>query len=143
MEKLEFLPFPQILRLEGGSCILQHPPPAYSKDGIQGMLDANATNITLTLEGANADLQVLSFTGREASTAASKYNSTGTAKGSWNLGINIALGPDIAKKIVHLVAKNERRYNFSLNSAGAADIILPGVHSDLGGGIYQKLLKKC
>ncbi|MCU0117936.1 contractile injection system protein, VgrG/Pvc8 family, partial [Pseudomonas sp. B2M1-30] len=30
------------------------------------MLDANATHITLTLEGASADLQVLSFTGREA-----------------------------------------------------------------------------
>ena len=30
------------------------------------MLDANATHITLTLEGVSADLQVLSFTGREA-----------------------------------------------------------------------------
>ncbi|CAI8702679.1 hypothetical protein [Pseudomonas sp. IT-P395] len=36
------------------------------------MLDANATHITLTLEGANADLQVLSVTGREASMTASK-----------------------------------------------------------------------
>jgi type VI secretion system secreted protein VgrG len=121
---------------------LQHPPPAYSTDEIQGMLYANAAHITLTLEGANADLQALSFTRREASTAASKYNSTGTAKGSWNPGINIALGPDIAKKIVHLVAKNERRYNFSLNSAGAADIILPGVHSDLGGGYLPKATEK-
>jgi hypothetical protein len=60
------------LRLEGGSSILQHSPPAYSTDGIQGMLDANATHITLTLEGANADLQVLSVTGREASMTASK-----------------------------------------------------------------------
>jgi hypothetical protein len=93
------------LRLEGGSCILQHSSPAYSTDGIQGMLDANAAHITLTFEGANTDLQALSFTRREASTTASKYNSTGTAKGSWNPGINIALGPDTAKKIVHLVAK--------------------------------------
>ena len=30
------------------------------------MLDANATHITLSIEDANADLQVLSFTGREA-----------------------------------------------------------------------------
>ncbi|EJL95400.1 Rhs element Vgr protein [Pseudomonas sp. GM16] len=30
------------------------------------MLDANASHITFTVEGANADLQVLSFTGREA-----------------------------------------------------------------------------
>ncbi len=30
------------------------------------MLDANATHFTLTLEGASADLQLPSFTGREA-----------------------------------------------------------------------------
>jgi type VI secretion system secreted protein VgrG len=30
------------------------------------MLDANASHITFTVEGANVDLQVLSFTGREA-----------------------------------------------------------------------------
>jgi type VI secretion system secreted protein VgrG len=51
-----------------------------------------------------------------------------------NPGINIRLAPDAAKKIVHLVAQDERRYNFSLNQAGSADIVLPGVHSDLGGG---------
>ncbi|SDZ68651.1 contractile injection system protein, VgrG/Pvc8 family, partial [Pseudomonas sp. NFIX28] len=30
------------------------------------MLDANATHISLTIEGASVDLQVLSFVGREA-----------------------------------------------------------------------------
>ncbi|CAI8816008.1 MULTISPECIES: hypothetical protein [Pseudomonas] len=30
------------------------------------MLDANATHISLTLEGVSVDLQVLSFVGREA-----------------------------------------------------------------------------
>ncbi|WP_407214190.1 hypothetical protein [Enterobacter kobei] len=35
-------------------------------DGTQGMLDANATHIALTLEGISVDLQVLSFVGREA-----------------------------------------------------------------------------
>lgn len=51
-----------------------------------------------------------------------------------NPGISIRLAPDAARKIVHLVAQDERRYNFSLNQAGSADIVLPGVHSDLGGG---------
>jgi type VI secretion system secreted protein VgrG len=59
-----------------------------------------------------------------------------------NPGINIVLTPDAAKKIVHLVARNERRYNFSLNSAGAADIVLPGVHSDLGGGYLPKATER-
>ncbi|WP_408980632.1 T6SS phospholipase effector Tle1-like catalytic domain-containing protein [Pseudomonas sp. B21-015] len=59
-----------------------------------------------------------------------------------NPGLNIFLAPDVAKKVVHLVARNERRYNFSLNSAGAADIVLPGVHSDLGGGYLPKATER-
>jgi type VI secretion system secreted protein VgrG len=64
-----------------------------------------------------------------------------------NLGVNLYLAPDIAKKVVHLVARDERRHNFSLNSAGIGDIVLPGVHSDLGGGyipnaVEQVLLSK-
>jgi type VI secretion system secreted protein VgrG len=55
--------------------------------------------------------------------------------GMINPGINIRLASDAATKVVHLVAQDERRYNFSLNQAGSsADIVLPGVHSDLGGG---------
>ncbi|MCU1759726.1 DUF2235 domain-containing protein, partial [Pseudomonas sp. 14P_8.1_Bac3] len=50
--------------------------------------------------------------------------------------------PDIAKKVVHLVAKDERRHNFSLNSAGAADIRLPGAHSDLGGGYIPNIIER-
>ena len=59
-----------------------------------------------------------------------------------NPGVNVYLAPDIAKKIVHLVAQDERRHNFSLNSAGAADIVLPGVHSDLGGGYLPNMVER-
>jgi type VI secretion system VgrG family protein len=65
-----------------------------------------------------------------------------TGHNARNPGINIFLAPDVAKKVVHLVARNERRYNFSLNSAGAADIVLPGVHSDLGGGYLPKAMER-
>lgn len=61
---------------------------------------------------------------------------------AYNPGINIRLAPDAAKKIVHLVAQNERRYNFALNSLGAADIVLPGAHSDLGGGYLPKAIER-
>ncbi|MHC8372619.1 type VI secretion system tip protein TssI/VgrG [Pseudomonas sp. MDT1-85] len=59
-----------------------------------------------------------------------------------NPGVNLYLAPDIAKKIVHLVARDERRHNFSLNSAGAADIVLPGAHSDLGGGYLPRIFER-
>jgi len=58
-----------------------------------------------------------------------------------NPGINIRLSPDAAKKIVHLVAGDERRYNFSLNKT-SADIVLPGVHSDLGGGYRPDIVER-
>ena len=59
-----------------------------------------------------------------------------------NPGVNLYLAPDIAKKVVHLVARDERRHNFSLNSAGNVDIVLPGVHSDLGGGYLPNLVER-
>ncbi|MGF6154181.1 T6SS phospholipase effector Tle1-like catalytic domain-containing protein, partial [Pseudomonas fluorescens] len=59
-----------------------------------------------------------------------------------NPGVNLYLAPDLAKKVVHLVARDERRHNFSLNSAGAADIVLPGVHSDLGGGYLPRAAER-
>ncbi len=52
------------------------------------------------------------------------------------------MAPDAAKKVVQLVARNERRYNFALNSLGSADIALPGVHSDLGGGYLPKATER-
>jgi type VI secretion system secreted protein VgrG len=61
---------------------------------------------------------------------------------AYNPGINIFLAPDAANKVVQLVARNERRYNFALNSLGAADISLPGVHSDLGGGYLPKAIER-
>ncbi|WP_085693773.1 MULTISPECIES: type VI secretion system tip protein TssI/VgrG [unclassified Pseudomonas] len=59
-----------------------------------------------------------------------------------NPGLNLYLAPDIAKKVVHLVARDERRHNFSLNKADAADIVLPGVHSDLGGGYLPRSIER-
>ena len=59
-----------------------------------------------------------------------------------NPGVNLYLAPDVAKKVVHLVARDERRHNFSLNSAGTADIVMPGVHSDLGGGYVPNFIER-
>ncbi|MHC8323227.1 type VI secretion system tip protein TssI/VgrG [Pseudomonas sp. GB2N2] len=61
-----------------------------------------------------------------------------------NPGVNLRLPDGCAEKIVHLVARDEARENFALNSLGDKDLVLPGVHSDLGGGYlpiaHEKLL---
>ncbi|EJM20869.1 Rhs element Vgr protein [Pseudomonas sp. GM18] len=61
---------------------------------------------------------------------------------SRNPYVNLKLPDDCANKVVHLVARDEVRENFALNSLGDADLILPGVHSDLGGGYLPRAKEK-
>ncbi|CAD5109182.1 PAAR domain-containing protein [Zestomonas carbonaria] len=56
-----------------------------------------------------------------------------SAHNARNPGIDLGLPPGIARRVVHLVAANEYRHNFSLTRTDH-DIRLPGAHSDIGGG---------
>ncbi|MGE8155191.1 hypothetical protein ACQKP5_28630 [Pseudomonas vancouverensis] len=51
------------------------------------------------------------------------------------------LAPGIARKVIHLTARDEYRHNFSLNQA-ELDIELPGCHSDIGGGYLPLAMEK-
>ena len=48
-------------------------------------------------------------------------------------GLRLGLGAGIARQVVQLVAGDEQRHNFPLVCSGH-DIVLPGVHSNIGGG---------
>ena len=50
--------------------------------------------------------------------------------------VNIALRPGVAEKVFHITAQHECRFNFALNSVKPAwpELVLPGAHSDIGGG---------
>ncbi|MBU2322534.1 MAG: DUF2235 domain-containing protein [Gammaproteobacteria bacterium] len=52
-----------------------------------------------------------------------------------NGDLKLYLAPDSAKQVIHLVAGDEYRHNFSLNSSqpNFAEIVLPGSHGDIGG----------
>ncbi|AOE87634.1 PAAR domain-containing protein [Pseudomonas sp. TCU-HL1] len=50
-----------------------------------------------------------------------------------NPRLHLRLAPGMARKVIHLVARDEYRHNFSLTQA-EQDIELPGSHSDIGGG---------
>ncbi|MEJ5057280.1 MULTISPECIES: type VI secretion system tip protein TssI/VgrG [unclassified Pseudomonas] len=65
-----------------------------------------------------------------------------TGANSRNPGINLTLPEGCANKVVHLVARDEVRENFALNSLGELDLVLPGVHSDLGGGYLPRAKEK-
>lgn len=79
---------------------------------------------------------------------------TVAALGSWddggnpaddrNSGIDLYLAPDAARQVVHLVARDEFRYNFALNRVAPPhrEITLPGAHSDLGGGYPEEMRER-
>lgn len=50
--------------------------------------------------------------------------------------VKLTLRPGVAEKVFHIIAANECRFNFALNSVKPAwpELALPGVHSDIGGG---------
>lgn len=61
-----------------------------------------------------------------------------------NGDINLYLAPDAARQVVHLVARDEYRRNFALNrvSPPHREIVLPGAHSDLGGGYLPQAVER-
>jgi len=61
-----------------------------------------------------------------------------------NGDIDLHLAPDAARRVVHLVARDEYRRNFALNrvSAPHREIVLPGAHSDLGGGYLPESVER-
>ena len=70
-----------------------------------------------------------------------------SAHNSANAPVDVHVAPESAARVVHLTSRDERRFNFSLNSLRHKDGTLPdhfdewslpGVHSDIGGG-YQSL----
>lgn len=58
-----------------------------------------------------------------------------------NPGLDLRLAPGIARQVIHLVARDEYRHNFSLTQA-EQDIELPGCHSDIGGGYLPWMREK-
>ena len=52
-------------------------------------------------------------------------------------GIDMRLRPTAARKIVHLVARDEQRKNFPLTQSDN-DTVVPGAHSDVGGGYLPR-----
>lgn len=61
----------------------------------------------------------------------------GNVSDSINKRVNLFLPPGCADEVIHLVAGDELRRNFSLNSIAPGwtrEITVPGAHSDIGGG---------
>jgi hypothetical protein len=69
----------------------------------------------------------------------------GNVRDSVNSRVNLFLPPGCAQQVLHLVAADEYRRNFALNSVAphwTREIVLPGSHSDIGGGYHPQAVEK-
>jgi hypothetical protein len=69
----------------------------------------------------------------------------GNVGDSVNARVNLFLPAGCAQQVLHLVAGDEHRRNFALNSVTPdwpIEIVLPGSHSDIGGGYQTQMLEK-
>lgn len=83
------------------------------------------------------DAVVINFIGLFDTVAAlGGWDDWGDPSDDVNGGIDLHLAPEAARRVVHLVARDEYRRNFALNQVAPPhrEIVLPGAHSDLGGG---------
>ncbi len=73
------------------------------------------------------------------------FKDLGNVRDASNRRVNVYLPPGAAEHVVHLVARDELRRNFALNSVAPhwdREIVLPGVHSDIGGGYHPQMLEQ-
>ncbi|MFA1028298.1 hypothetical protein ALP10_04075 [Pseudomonas syringae pv. helianthi] len=69
--------------------------------------------------------------------AIGSFKDMGNTRDASNRRVNLYLPPGCAQQVLHLVARDESRRNFALNSVlpvWPREIVLPGAHSDIGGG---------
>lgn len=69
----------------------------------------------------------------------------GSVNDANNDRVNLYLPPGCAEQVLHLVARDEERRNFALNSITppwTREIALPGSHSDIGGGYHPQMLER-
>ena len=73
------------------------------------------------------------------------FKDLGNVRDASNRNVNLYLPPGSVEHVVHLVARDELRRNFALNSVAPhwpREILLPGAHSDIGGGYHSQMQER-
>ncbi|RRV05738.1 DUF2235 domain-containing protein [Pseudomonas sp. v388] len=77
--------------------------------------------------------------------AVGSFKDLGNISDASNVRVNLYLPQGCAEHVVHLVARDEARRNFALNSIApvwSREIVLPGAHADIGGGYPVQMLEQ-
>ncbi|HEY0288782.1 MAG TPA: DUF2235 domain-containing protein [Pseudomonas sp.] len=117
-------------------------------DGLlEGVIDRTTLPLSEQFTWANGCITVKVIGLFDTVAAMGGISDMGNVSDSINKRVNLFLPPGCVQEVIHLVAGDEQRRNFSLNSISpgwSREIVVPGTHSDIGGGYqpqsYEKVL---
>jgi hypothetical protein len=104
---------------------------------VDGILDRRALPLSPAFTWANGSVRLKVIGLFDTVAAVGGISDMGRVSDSVNKRVNLFLPPGCAEHVIQLVAGDEQRRNFSLNSitpGWMTEITVPGAHSDVGGG---------
>lgn len=116
-----------------------------SRGALGSVLDCHTLPLAADFSWLNGCVRVKVMGLYDTVTAVGSISDLGSVRDAVNKRVNLFLPPGCAQQVLHLVAGDERRRNFSLNSVAPdwpREIVLPGSHSDLGGGYPLQSVEK-
>lgn len=115
------------------------------KGSLEPMLNQRKVSLSPEFSWSNNSVRI-KFVGLFDTVAAiGGLKDLGNVRDAINRRINLYLPPGSAEQVVHLVARDELRRNFALNSVTPhwqREIVLPGAHSDIGGGYHLQMQER-
>lgn len=115
------------------------------KGSLEPMLNRRGIPLGPGFSWQNASIRVKMVGLFDTVAAVGGLRDMGNLRDIYNDRVNLYLPPGCAEQVVHLVARDEERRNFALNSVmphWPREIVLPGVHSDIGGGYHPQMVER-
>lgn len=115
------------------------------KGALEPMLNRRSVPLSPGFSWANGSVKIKVIGLFDTVAAVGSLRDMGNLGDAHNDKVNLYLPPGCAEQVLHLVARDEERRNFALNSVlphWPTEIVLPGAHSDIGGGYHPQMIEK-
>lgn len=116
-----------------------------AKGALGPLLGRRAIALSDDFAWSNASVQLKVIGLFDTVAAVASLGDMGNVRDAANKKVNLYLPPGCAQQVLHLVARDEQRRNFALNSIGpewTREIVLPGAHADIGGGYHPQVRER-
>lgn len=116
-----------------------------AKGGLEPLLDRRTIALSPDFAWDNDSVQLKVIGLFDTVAAVASLMDMGNVRDAANKRVNLYLPPGCAQQVLHLVARDEQRRNFALNSIAPEwprEILLPGSHSDIGGGYHPQIRER-